>query len=294
MRPSPPLQFNPTHVLALLGDPVEHSLSPLIHNAAFHAAHMRAVYLARRVEPARLGAALEAARVLGFLGLNLTVPHKSAVLAHLDEVDDQARRIRAVNTVVFRDGRAAGCNTDADGFLWSLRDLAHFDPSGCRAVVVGAGGGARAVAVALADAGAERVDVVNRTRARAEALLADLRLAGKALAPGEGGPALAAADLVVNCTTQGMWPEVEGLPPADATALRPSSLVVDTIYNPRPTRWLQLAQQRGCRTLDGLGMLAGQAALAWKVWFGSPGPARQMLAAAAEAMQRPSAPQSEP
>lgn len=275
----------PMAVLALFGNPVGHSLSPQIHNAAFAAGHMRAIYLARRVEAPRLGAAVEAAKILGFLGLNLTVPHKEAVLAHLDHVDGQARRIGAVNTVVFRDGRSAGYNTDGEGFLWSLRDLAGFDSTGCRTVVLGAGGGARAVAVALAEAGAERVDVLNRTRQRAEAMLADLGLTGEALAPDRAAAALRQADLVVNCTPQGMWPQVDELPPADPHLFKPTALVADTVYNPRPTRWLQLARQRGCRTLDGLGMLAGQAALAWEVWFGSPGPARQMLATAARALE---------
>lgn len=271
--------------LAVLGDPVAHSLSPAMHNAAFAAVGVPAQYLAQRVAAGELGEALTKARAAGYLGLNLTVPHKEAALAHLDEVEPAARRLGAVNTVVFRDGRAFGTNTDGPGFLWSLTQQAGFDPHGCRAVVVGAGGAARSVAAALAEAGAARVDVVNRTRERAVALATSLGLSGDALDPDQAAAALGQADLVVNCTTQGMWPEVDGRPPADPRGMRPDALAMDIVYNPRPTRWLAMAAERGCRTLDGLGMLAGQAAAAWEVWFGFQGPAQVMMEAAVRALE---------
>lgn len=276
--------------LAVLGNPVAHSLSPVMHNAAFALKGMNAVYLALRVEASRLGAALAGARALGFRGVNLTVPHKETAVSLLDEVEDGAARMGAVNTVAFGpDGRAVGYNTDGPGFLWSLCELGAFNPVGCRALVAGAGGAARAVVAALSAAGAERVDVVNRTHGRAEAMLSDLARAGfthlgEAVEVGNAAQTLRRADLVVNCTTQGMWPQVEGMPPLDPAGMAPGALAVDAIYRPRPTRWLAEAAGHGCRTLDGLGMLAGQAAAAWEVWFGQTGPAREMLAAAEQAL----------
>jgi len=276
--------------LAVLGDPVAHSLSPAMHNAAFASHGLDAVYLALRVEASQLAATLQGARAMGFRGVNLTVPHKEAALPLLDEVEDRAARVGAVNTVAFgEDGRAVGYNTDGPGFLWSLQELAGFSPAGCRALVAGAGGAARAVVAALAEAGAERVDVVNRTHSRAEAMLDALARAGfshrgEALEPATSDEALHHADLVVNCTTQGLWPDVDRMPPLVPAMMKPGALVVDTIYNPRPTRWLVEAARRGCRTLDGLGMLAGQAALAWEAWFGQAGPALEMLATADRAL----------
>ncbi|MGE5589969.1 MAG: shikimate dehydrogenase [Bacillota bacterium] len=276
--------------LAVLGDPVAHSLSPVMHNSAFALKEMNAVYLALRVEAPQLSAALSGARAMGFRGVNLTVPHKEAALPLLDQVDDRAARMGAVNTVAFGpDGRAVGYNTDGPGFLWSLRELGDFSPAGCRALVAGAGGAARAVVAALAEAGAERVDVVNRTHERAEAMLFDLARAdfahlGQALDSRGAAEALRRADLVVNCTTRGMWPDVEGMPPLDPAGMAAGALAVDVVYRPRPTRWLAEAARHGCRTLDGLGMLAGQAAAAWEVWFGETGPALAMLAAAEQAL----------
>jgi shikimate dehydrogenase len=260
-----------------------------MQNAALRAMGLDGVYVAFDVAPERLPEAVRGIKALGIAGANVTIPHKEAVLHLADRVAPEATLIGAVNTLVAQEGALVGHNTDAPGFLESLR-AAGGEPEGAVAVLLGAGGSARAVGVALARAGA-RVEVVNRTEARGAALAALLNervRAGCASAHAWEGAALAAllsrAELLVNCTSRGMYPDVEGMPEVPETGLGPHLLVYDLIYNPWETRLLSLARSRGCRAVNGAGMLAWQGALALQLWTGYAAPVAVMQQVLQEAL----------
>lgn len=283
-----------TGLVALIGCPVEHSLSPLMQNAAFAAAGLDLVYLAFTVTPSGLPAALAGLKALGFRGANVTVPHKEAVIKYLDAIDPGAARIGAINTIVVDNGRLTGYNTDASGFLLSLQD-AGFDPVGKKAVILGAGGAARAVAFALAGAGCTGLTIANRTLERAGhlgAALAGLSVPVKACALEEKElrPRVEEADLVVNATSAGMAPKEEVVP-LPSTWLHAGQWVYDLVYNPLETKFLQDARQRGCRVISGLGMLLYQGAAAFTLWTGKPAPVEVMDEALRKAIQDSHAPQ---
>lgn len=268
-------------LFGVLGDPVEHSLSPRMQNAAFAAAGLPHLYLRYRVAPRGLARAFDEARRLGMGGLNLTVPLKEAALSLVDELSPAAARIGAVNTIVFRGRRLRGDNTDARGFLRSLAGRVRL--RGATAVIVGAGGAARAVGTALVDGGVGRIVVANRTPSRAGALVRSLATMGTArveavrlAALAERGT-LAGAALVVNTTPTGL----HGRGPRIRYAAAPSRcLFVDLVYGARPTPFLVGAARAGRPTLDGSGMLLHQGALAFETWTGRPAP----LAAMADAL----------
>lgn len=266
-----------TRVAAVIGDPVRHSLSPAIHNAAFAAAGLDWVYVAFEV-PAGQGAdAVRAMGVLGIDGLSVTMPHKADVAEAVDELAPAAAALGAVNCVVRRNGRTTGHSTDGDGFLWGLRDDLAVDPAGLRCVVLGAGGAARAVVLALAGAGAAAVHVVNRTQDRAVRAAA---LAGPVGAV-SGVDAVVDADLVVNATPVGMGDD--GRLPLDPSLLSPGQTVVDLVYHPASTPLLEAAAAQGARTGNGLPMLVGQAAAAFTLWTGEVAPVEAMAAAVSTA-----------
>ncbi|HVC14573.1 MAG TPA: shikimate dehydrogenase [Acidimicrobiales bacterium] len=265
-------------VVGVIGDPVRHSLSPALHNAAFTAMALDWVSVAFPVPPGALDAALDGVRALGVRGLSVTMPFKEAVAAKVDRSSATAARLGAVNCVLVEPDGLVGDNTDGEGFLAALARGAQFDPSGRRCLVAGAGGAARAVVLALAQAGAAEVVVVGRTPARAAEAA---RLAGDAGRTGTPADA-ARCDLVVNATPLGMagTSDPHALAPVDPALLGPAQLVVDLVYVPRPTRWLALAQSRGATTLDGLGMLVHQAARQVELWAGRPAPLEAMWRAA--------------
>jgi shikimate dehydrogenase len=270
----PPAVSGSTRLAAVIGDPVRHSLSPALHNAAFRAVRLDWVYLALPVPAGEAPAALAGMRALGSEGLSVTMPHKEAVAVAVDRLGDAAARLRAVNCVRREGDVLVGENTDGAGFVRSLREEAGVDPSGARAVVIGAGGAARAVIVALASAGADSVVVVNRDegRARAAAALAGVASVGAAAA-------VADADLVVNATPVGMG-GAPGLP-LDPDLLGPRHLVADLVYHPPVTPLLAEAARRGARPLGGIGMLLYQAAIAWEMWTGLAAPVDAMRTAVA-------------
>ncbi len=286
-----------TTVVGVIGHPVRHSLSPLLHNTVFAALGLDWVSVAFEVAPGEVAAALGGMRALGVAGLSVTMPHKAEVAALVDERSAVAATLGAVNCVTNRDGTLRGDNTDGAGFLASLGRAVGFHPGGKRCLVIGAGGAARAVVLALAGAQAAAVTVVNRTSARAMEVAA---LAGDAGRVVEVGPQAekeaGLADLVVNATPVGMagtgsaaagaagaesaaggW----GVPPS---SLHPGQVVVDLIYAPRPTPWLAAAAQAGAATVDGLGMLVHQAAAQLELWTGSPVPVDLMWRAASAAV----------
>ncbi|MGB9661554.1 MAG: shikimate dehydrogenase [Moorellaceae bacterium] len=269
-----------TRAVGLLGYPVSHSFSPLLHNAAFHALGLDWVYLAFAVEPSALPAAVAGLRALGFAGANVTIPHKETVMAWLDEIDPLARLIGAVNTIVVREGKLAGYNTDGSGFRRSLEE-AGVDPAGKRALVLGAGGAARAVVFTLVQSGCATLLLANRTPERAHELaravgafsatpIEVLPWEDRALAEVMPG-----VDLIINTTSIGMSPHQEGVP-LDPELLQPHHLVYDLVYNPLETRLLAAARRRGCRTVSGLSMLLYQGAEAFTLWTGREAPLEVM------------------
>ena len=252
----------------VMGWPVAHSRSPRLHGFWLDRYGIDGAYLPLAVRPEHLEAALRALPLLGFRGVNLTLPHKEAALAALDEVDPEARRIGAVNTVaVTGDGRLRGWNTDAFGFLAHLRDAApSWRPQAGPAVLLGAGGAARAVCAALAGAGVPEIRLVNRTRARAEEVAAAIGGPIRALDWEQRAAALDGAALLVNTTTLGM----AGQPPLDLDLgrLPPEAVVNDIVYVPLETPLLRAAAARGNVCVDGLGMLLHQARPGFAAWFG--------------------------
>jgi len=273
---NPPWQVaGSTRVAAVIGHPIRHSISPVIHNAAFRALDLDWVFTAFEVAPGRAAAAVEGARDLGLAGLSVTMPHKADVVRAVDRLTSTAEVLGAVNTVVRNGSRElVGDNTDGAGFLDALRTDEGFDPAGKRCLVVGAGGAARAVVLALAGAGAAEIVVANRTPARAEE--------AAALAPGVasvGTPEDAdGVDLIVNATPQGMGGDLSL--PVRAAALGPGQLVVDLVYHPALTPLVEAARDRGAAATNGLGMLIHQAAHAFRLWTGEDPPLEVMSAAA--------------
>ncbi|HYE58137.1 MAG TPA: shikimate dehydrogenase [Rhodothermales bacterium] len=261
-------------LVALLGDPVAHSRSPALHNAAFRALGLDLLYLPFRVPPVRLGAALDGLRALGAVGANLTLPHKEAALPYLDALTPAARAIGAVNTLVISDdGRIEGDNTDAGGFLDGLSPyVARLD--GAEAVVFGAGGATRAVVYALLTRlSPARLTLASRTPERAIRLAEAFEAldTGRALAVASGDEvreAMRRARLVVNATPLGMPPQAHLTPYPHPEDFGPQLVVYDLIYTPAETRLMREAAARGAVTIGGLPMLAGQAARAFERWTG--------------------------
>lgn len=255
-------------IAGVVGWPVAHSLSPRLHGYWLKHYGIDGAYVPLPVRPEDLTDALRALPKLGFAGSNVTVPHKQAALEAMDDLDEAAGRIGAVNTVVIGgDGRLEGRNTDAFGFIENLREAAPDYRAGQGpAVVLGAGGAARAVVAALLDAGAPEVRIVNRSRARAEALAADFGSGCAALPWSEREAALTEAALLVNTTLLGM----SGQPALDLPLdrLPVQAVVNDVVYDPLETALLAAARRRGNRAVDGLGMLLHQARPGFEAWFG--------------------------
>ncbi len=266
-----------TRVAGVIGSPVRHSLSPVIHNAAFADGGLDWVYAAFEVQRGAAAAALDAMRLLGIAGLSVTMPHKDDVADAVDVLDAAASALRSVNTVVMQpDGRLSGHSTDGAGFIASLLE-AGVNPSGMAVAVLGAGGAARAVIDALSRSGTERIVVINRSADRAETAA---RLGGSACDVGAMAD-IAHVDLVVNATSIGMGTDVS---PCDIALLRERQVVADLVYHPLETVLLRAARERGAVGIDGLGMLVHQAVLQQQLWTGvRPNPV-VMRAAAEQAL----------
>ena len=255
-------------IAGILGWPVSHSRSPRLHGYWLAHYGIDGTYVPFAVRPENLEAVLLALPKLGIAGCNVTIPHKEAVCRLVDSVDQAARRIGAVNTIVVReDGRLHGSNTDGFGFLASLQDVAsEWQASSAPAVVLGAGGAARAIVTALLDAGVPALRIANRTRARAERLLADLADRRLGVVDWSGrADCIADAGLLVNTTSLGM----EGQPPLELSLERlPTTAVVyDVVYTPLETPLLAAARAAGNQAVDGLGMLLHQARPGFEAWF---------------------------
>jgi shikimate dehydrogenase len=287
----------PPAKLAVFGNPVAHSLSPQLHNPALNAAGIDAQYIRLQITEEEFSEALTTIRGLGFIGTNCTIPHKFNAIQAMDEVDDLARKLGAVNTVVFEDEKMVGFNSDGPGFVRAIREEFNVDLRDLRILILGAGGGAgRAVATQCAVESCERLVLVNRTAEKAESLkgellpyFADDRLLGahdrlEAVAWEEStlAPLIGDIDLIVNATSCGMRRSDAALLPAHLLA--PHHLVYDMIYSPPKTRLLSDAASVGARTANGLSMLLHQGAISFECWFNREAPLKAMRKGLQEAL----------
>ncbi len=276
--------------MLIIGHPLGHTLSPLMHNTAFQELGLPYYYEAEDVPPEGLAEAVGRFRAEGVVGLSVTIPHKEAILPFLDEVDEEVERLGAANTVVLVEGRFVGTNTDGIGFMRSLKEDGGYDPEGRSAVVLGAGGAARAVAAHLALSGADSVVIANRTLSRAERLATDLaRAVGRQcfeplpLEATATAEAIRQADCLINATSVGMAGDRRL--PVPAALIEPHLVVCDIVYRPLVTPLLEAALARGASIINGLGMLVYQGAEAFRRWTGQEMPidiVRSTLEAALE------------
>jgi shikimate dehydrogenase len=252
----------------VIGHPIAHSRSPLLHGHWLRTYGIQGHYIPMDVAQGDLQAVLEAMPKMGFVGANVTIPHKEAVMELVDHVTDRASLIGAVNTLIFReDGKTIGDNTDGYGFIENLRQGApDWKPDAGPAVVLGAGGAARAVVASLLDAGVPEILITNRTRVRADQLRADFGARLSVVEWVQAGNILEDGATVVNTTSLGMAGKPELRVPLDG--LRKDAVVTDLVYNPLKTHLLEIAEEKGCTTVDGLGMLLHQAVPGFERWFG--------------------------
>jgi shikimate dehydrogenase len=263
-------------LVACFGQPVAENPTGAMQEAAFRALGLNWRYLTVEVPPERLSDAISGMRAFGMKGINLTIPHKVAVIEYLDQISPDAAIIGAVNTVR-RDGdRLIGENTDGKGFLCGVRTDAGIDPRNKRVVVLGAGGAARAIVTELALAGASDVLVLNRSVSRGQQMVAGLVSKTKApirFEPWQDTYAVAGdTDILVNATSIGLYPDVDSMPPVDLRGTHPGTLVCDVVFNPPDTRLIRAARQRGLPVLDGLAMLVYQGVIGFELWTGQKAP----------------------
>jgi shikimate dehydrogenase len=272
-----------TRVCAIIGDPVEHSLSPVMHNAAFKELELNLVYVAFKVTRNELKDAISGARSLGLLGLNVTMPHKNAVITYLDETDSTAKAIGAVNTILNNQGKLIGYNTDGNGAMRALKENG-ISPDGKKMLILGAGGAAKAIAYQAAQE-VEELVILNRTSEKAEKLAELLRkkfgkkVKGGALSAEVLKKELKTTDILINATSVGMHPDVNRSPvPSDL--LRSDLCVMDIIYNPLETKLVKDAKSVGAKVVSGLEMLLYQGAVTFEIWTNCPAPVEVMKKAA--------------
>lgn len=279
-----------TKIIGVFGYPIEHSLSPPMHNAAFSYLGLDYCYLAFSVRPEDLKPAVESVRALNLVGVNVTIPHKERVLPYLDEVSREARLIGAVNTIHNKGGKLIGYNTDIRGFLTSLKQ-AGFNPKGKKVVVIGAGGAARAVSFALSQEGIHSLFILNRSLEKAESLtkmvkksIINLNIRALPLRKKELIKAIERADLLVNATSLGMVPKTSQSPLAGFGLLPKSLVVYDLVYNPVDTKLIRLARKSKGKTIGGLEMLIQQGAKSFEIFTGLKAPQEVMRKAVEKAL----------
>ena len=264
-----------TSFLGLIGNPVEHSLSPVMHNQAFAAVGYNGIYLAFKIID--LDSAIKGIKALNFKGVSVTIPHKVNVIQYLDGIDDAAEKIGAVNTIVNRKGKLIGYNTDCPGALEALS--AKTAIQGKSVAVIGAGGAARAIGFGLVSTGG-RVTIFNRSRATGERLAADLKAEFLPLSDWQPNR----YEILINTTPVGMYPDT-GATPLPKKNLSKEMVVMDIVYNPLKTCLLKEADAKGCRTISGITMLVFQAALQFELWTGEKAPVDVMQHSALAALK---------
>ena len=271
-----------TRVCAIIGDPVEHSLSPVMHNAAFNELGLNLVYVAFNVTSVELKTAVLGAKSLSLKGLNVTMPHKHAVMGYLDEVDQTAKNIGAVNTILNNNGKLVGYNTDGQGAMIALQENG-IDAEEKKLVLLGAGGAAKAIAYQAAQ-DAEELVILNRTEEKAKKLAASVncfeaKTSGQLLSLSSLKDELANADILVNATSVGMHPNCDSSP-VPKGLLRSGLSVMDIVYNPLNTKLLKDAKDAGAKAISGVEMLIYQGAVAFEIWTNCPAPVEVMKKAA--------------
>lgn len=260
-----------TKNLGVIGYPIAHSLSPVIHNPALAKAKLDYVYTALKVAPESLATAVNGLRALNYRGFNVTIPHKAAIMPLLDEIDEDAKIIGAVNTVVNDNGLLKGYNTDAAGFINALKDTG-FILENSEVVLLGAGGAARAIIWGLIKSKVKAIHIGVRNLAKVKDLVQEFSAYTAITADNFAADSFKAklknADLLVNTTPLGMTPKVDAMPPIDWQDVNPTAFCYDIIYTPAVTRFLREAKANGHKILNGEGMLAGQGAAAFTLWTG--------------------------
>jgi shikimate dehydrogenase len=255
-------------LFGVIGDPIAHSMSPAMHNDLFEHYGINAVYLPFHVSKGNLEAAVKGLKALGVSGFNVTIPHKTDIIPHLDKVDPLAKAIGAVNTVKNENGLLVGYNTDGPGFVKGLEYMAA-DLGSRSALIIGAGGASRGIYFSMAQNGIERIDLYNRTTAKAEELVSScpFKVNSKVISREAAEKSLSDYQLIIQTTSIGMAPDTENLPlsPENITM---NTIVSDIIYNPLQTKFLQEASKRGASVQNGVGMFVFQGALAFEIWTG--------------------------
>lgn len=264
-------------MVGLFGRPVGHSLSPVMHNTAFEQNQLPYAYAAFQVDDHQIKEAVEAIRALGMRGVNVTIPHKVAVIPYLDKIDPLAERIGAVNTIVNEDGTLIGYNTDGTGYVRSLLEETGINLTEQVVTLLGAGGAARAVACTLVERGVKEIRIVNRSQERAELLAMALgsQIPVRVYSFAQAEQAILDSTLLINTTSIGMYPHIHEMP-VDKECLRPDLIVSDLIYNPLETKLLQHAKAIGATYHSGVGMFINQGALAYELWTGEAAPTDKM------------------
>jgi shikimate dehydrogenase len=269
-----------TKLTGLIGNPVEHTVSPVLHNTLFKIMGIDGIYIPLKPDRETLGNAVEGLKAAGFIGFNVTIPFKEAVLEYLDEASEEVRLLGTANTIQIRDGRLIGHNTDGSGFVRAFRKQTGTDLSGKDICILGAGGTARTLAVKLAMEGAGRICIINRTKERADEIagyinqdpLGVLRnntpASTAAAGSEEARSAIVSSDVIINTTSVGMHPDVGSSPLNNDVMLSPGQIVYDVIYNPSETRLLAYARSKGCKAVNGAGMLFYQGLKAFEIWTG--------------------------
>ncbi|NHN30984.1 shikimate dehydrogenase [Paenibacillus agricola] len=266
-----------TILYGVFGDPIRHSKSPVMLNRAFAEAGINAAYAAFHIQPGQLKDAIHGVRALQFRGVNVTIPHKVEVMDYMDEIDEGARIIGAVNTIINDNGRLIGRNTDGIGYVRSLKEETGINLKGMKVLMVGAGGAARGVGYALAKEGAAHIYVANRTREKADELVKSMSsfTGTSGIGMDELGEVAGQVGLIVNNTSVGMYPNVDAVP-MDTALINSPTVVSDLVYNPLITRFLRESEARGAKIHSGLGMFIYQGAYAFEYWTGKPAPVAAM------------------
>ena len=258
-----------TKVVAVIGNPIEHSLSPPMHNAAYKQMGMDYVYVAFKIEKDNLSHLIESAKTMGLVGLNVTIPYKTDIIEYLDEVDDTARRINAVNTIRFKDGMAKGYNTDGTGAVKSIEKYTELKNK--KVLVLGAGGASKAITFTLLNHGINSLTIANRSRDNAIQLIDNLKKQTgfdkiNYVDIEQADTILDSVDIIINTTPIGMYPNVDADTPIKTEKINENHVVMDIIYNPLETKLLKNAKDNGATTISGTNMLINQGIIAFEIF----------------------------
>jgi shikimate dehydrogenase len=262
-------------LIGLFGHPVEHSLSPAMHNYAFEQLGLQYKYFAFDVEPHRIAQAIDAIRALNIVGVNVTIPFKEIVVPYLDKIDESASNIKAVNTIVNNNGYLIGYNTDGEGYVTSLELEMDINVNEMDITVIGAGGAARGIIYSLLSKGCKSVTIINRNISKARIIADDFRNIGNISISCDEVSTIHNTDIIINTTPVGMFPNVNDLP-INASHISSKQIVSDIVYNPYETQLLKEARQKGAKIHSGLGMFVHQGSIAFKKWTGHNPPIDEM------------------